>query len=82
MKKILYVTTIATTVNAFLVPHIKHLIKKGYKVDVTTNIDVDINQELLDLGVNVFQIPFQRNPLSKINKKAYEEIKKLQQEKR
>ena len=80
MKKILYVTTIATTVNAFLVPHIKHLIEKGYKVDVATNIDVHINQELLDLGVNVFQIPFQRNPLSKINKKAYNEIKKLQQE--
>ena len=80
MKKILYVTTIATTVNAFLVPHIKYLIKKGYNVDIATNIDVHINQELLDLGVNVFQIPFQRNPLSKINKKAYEEIKKLQQE--
>ena len=58
MKKILYVTTIATTVNAFLVPHIKYLIEKGYNVDIATNIDVHINQELLDLGVMYFKYHF------------------------
>lgn len=77
MKKILYVTTIGTTINAFLVPHIKYLIENGYKVDVATNIDVDINKELLDIGVRVFNIPFQRNPLSIKNKKAYKEVRKL-----
>ena len=80
MKKILYVTTIATSVNAFLVPHIKFLVDNGYKVDVATNIDVDVNKELIDKGVRVFNIQFQRNPLSSKNKKAYEEIKRLQQE--
>ena len=80
MKKILHVTTIATTVNAFLVPHIKHLIKQGYQVDVATNIDTHINEELLELGVRIFNIQFQRNPLDIKNKKAYEEIRKIQQE--
>ena len=80
MKKILYVTTIATSINAFLVPHIKHLIDEGYEVDVATNIDVEINEELIKKGVRIFNIPFQRNPLSLKNKDAYKEIKKLQQE--
>lgn len=78
MKKILYVTTIATTVNAFLIPHIKYLIKKGYKVDIATNVDVKINQELLDLGVKVFEINFKRNPIAINNIKAYKQIKMLQ----
>ena len=78
MKKILYVTTIGTTINAFLVPHIKYLIENGYKVDIATNVDVEINKELLDIGVRVFDIPFQRNPLSINNKKAYKEIQELQ----
>lgn len=78
MKKILYVTTISKTINAFLVPHIKYLIDQGYKVDVATNIIDEISQELVDYEVEVFQIDFQRNPLSLKNKKAYDEIKKLQ----
>ena len=78
MKKILYVTTIGATINAFLVPHIKHLIENGYKVDIATNVDVDINKELLDFGVRVFDIPFQRDPLSTMNKVAYNEIRTLQ----
>lgn len=77
MKKILYVTTIGTTINAFLVPHIKHLIENGYKVDIATNVDVEINKELLDIGVRVFDMPFQRNPLSIKNKNAYKEVQRL-----
>ena len=79
MKKILYVTTIATSINAFLVPHIKYLIDEGYEVDVATNIDVEINEELIKKGVRIFNIPFQRNPLSLKNKEAYREIQKLYQ---
>lgn len=78
MKKILYVTTISKTINAFLVPHIKYLIDQGYHVDVATNITDQISQELVEYEVEVFQIDFQRNPLSLKNKKAYDEIKKLQ----
>ena len=79
MKKILYVTTIATSINAFLVPHIKYLIDEGYEVDVATNIDVEINEELIKKGVRIFNIPFQRNPLSLKNKDAYKDIQKLYQ---
>ena len=32
MKKVLYVTTVSRTINAFLVPHIEMLIDNGYKV--------------------------------------------------
>lgn len=78
MKKILYVTTIGTSINTFLVPHILHLIKKGYTVDVATNVDVDIDIKLIEKGVNVFNIPFQRNPLSIKNKNAFKEIKRIQ----
>ena len=78
MKKILYVTTISKTINAFLVPHIKYLIDQGDQVDVATNITDEINQELIHYKVKIFQIDFQRNPISLNNKKAYDEIKKLQ----
>lgn len=82
MKKILYIATLSSTINAFLVPHINHLISKGHKVDIATNIKFDINQELISRGVNIFNIPFQRNPLSPKNKDAYKIIKKLQKEER
>ncbi|MEG2291734.1 MAG: glycosyltransferase family 4 protein [Clostridium sp.] len=82
MKKILYVTTISKTINAFLVPHIKHLIDQGYSVDIATNITDEINKELIDYNVKIFQIDFQRNPMSIRNKKAYDEIKKLQSKKK
>ncbi len=78
MKKILYVTTIGTTINTFLVPHILYLLDNGYKVDIATNIDVDINKELINKGVKIFNIDFQRNPLSIKNNKAYRQIKNIQ----
>lgn len=78
MKKILYVTTISKTINAFLVPHIKYLMDQGYKVDIATNITDEISQELIEYDVEVFQISFQRSPISLKNKKAYDEIRKLQ----
>ena len=78
MKKILYVTTVSSTINAFLVPHIKHLINQGYKVDVATNITDDINADLINMGVKVFEVDFQRTPISLKNSKAYKQIKEIQ----
>ena len=77
MKKILYVTTVSSTINAFLVPHIKHLINQGYKVDIATNITDDINQELIDMGTRVFEVDFQRTPISPKNSRAYKQIKEI-----
>ncbi|CEQ07437.1 glycosyltransferase [Paeniclostridium sordellii] len=79
MKKILYVTTIGRTINAFFIPHIKFLINKGYIVDIATNVDIDIDKEILDNGCKIFDIPFSRNPLNPINKLAFDRIRKLQQ---
>lgn len=80
MKKILYVTTIGTTINAFLVPHIEMLIKKGHKVDCACFVDKDIDPRLVNIGVEVFNIPFTRNPLDFKNIKAYKELVKIQNE--
>ena len=47
MKKVLYITTVSRTVNAFLVPHIEMLLDEGYKVDVATCIDKPIDEKLI-----------------------------------
>ena len=78
--KILYVTTISSTINAFLVSHIEYLINQGHTVDIATNITDDISHKLIEREVRVFQVEFQRNPFNIKNKKAYNEIKKIQEE--
>lgn len=75
--RILYVTTISNTVNAFLIPHIKMLIEQGHQVDVAFNIVQDVSQELIKLGSKVYNIEFQRSPLNLKNVSAYKKIKKL-----
>ena len=78
MKKILYVTTVSSTINAFLVPHIKYLIEQGYKVDVATNITDEVDKYLIDIGVKVFKVDFQRTPISLKNSRAYKQIREIQ----
>lgn len=78
MKKILYVTTVSSTINAFLVPHIKYLIEQGYKVDVATNITDEVDKSLIDIGVRVFKVDFQRTPISLKNSRAYKQIREIQ----
>lgn len=73
--KILFVTTISDTVNAFLVPHIKWLIEQGNEVGVAFNTIQEVNPELIELGCMVHQIDFQRNPVGKENLSAYKKIK-------
>lgn len=78
MKKILYVTTVSSTVNAFLVPHIKMLINDDNIVDCAFNINKPLDEELINLGVNSYNIPFSRKPLGIGNIKAFNEIIRLQ----
>ncbi|EOU1488033.1 glycosyltransferase family 4 protein [Clostridium perfringens] len=80
MKKILYITTVSRTINAFLVPHIEMLLENGYKVDCATCVDKKVNQVLINKGVKIFNIPFSRSPLSFGNIKAFRELIKLQKE--
>lgn len=72
MKKILYVTTVSSTVNTFLIPHIKKLKESGYIVEIACNIDSKISNE-----VKHSKISFSRNPLSISNIRAIKEIIKL-----
>lgn len=78
MRKILYVTTVSSTINVFLIPHIKMLIDKGNKVDIACSIDQEVSKELLEYGVKLYIIDFSRNPLSSNNRKAYKQILALQ----
>lgn len=64
--KILYVTALNETINAFLVPHINKLIEEGHKVHCACNINREINSELKRNNVIYHNVMFGRNPL-KIN---------------
>jgi glycosyltransferase involved in cell wall biosynthesis len=75
--KILYVSTIASTINAFLVPHIEMLVRKGHQVDVACNGADALDARLSDLGCRLFDFSFQRSPLNKRNIPAYKNLKKL-----
>ena len=82
MKKILYITTLSRTINAFLVPHITSLSDKGNIVDCACNIDKDreIPKELRERNVKFYDIPFTRNPLDINNIKAFKNLLKIQNE--
>lgn len=80
MKKVLYITTVSRTINAFLVPHIEVLLENGYQVDCACFIDKEIDNNLIKKGVNVFDVPFCRSPLSIGNIKAFKELIKIQKE--
>ena len=75
--KILFVTTVISTVNAFLIPHIELLINEGHKVDVAANTANNISSDLIKLGCDIHHIDFSRSIFSKNNFKAYKDIKKL-----
>lgn len=81
MKKVLYVTTVSRTINAFLVPHIKMLLHEGHQVDIATCIDKPIDESLLQRGVVVYNLCFERNPLSFGNLKAFKQLLRIQKQK-
>lgn len=80
MKKILYITTISRTINAFLIPHIERLLEEGYIVDCACHIDKPIDETLIKKGVKIYDIPFSRNPLEPKNFKAYKMLVEIMKE--
>ena len=78
MKKVLYVTTVSRTINAFLIPHINMLLDNGYEVHCACSIDKPVDKELQRRGVKIFEVPFSRNPLGIGNIKAFTKLEKLQ----
>ena len=76
--RILYVTTISLTMNAFFKPHIDMLIKEGHEVDIACNYsDLAIDEFYINLGCKIHQIDFSRSPLSKDNFSAYGQLKNV-----
>ncbi|MEK5256441.1 glycosyltransferase family 4 protein [Paenibacillus sp. FSL F4-0125] len=74
MKKVLICSTILTTIKAFLIPHIRLLQDMGYTVDIAgykNTVDLDVVVQ------NVYDIPFQRNPFSKLNLLASRQLKEI-----
>ncbi|EOU1942544.1 glycosyltransferase family 1 protein [Clostridium perfringens] len=76
--KILYVSALMETINAFLVPHINMLLEKGNIVECACNINTNIHKELLDNNVRINNIDFSRNPIKINYNKVIKQIKKLQ----
>lgn len=78
--KILYVTTISNTINAFLIPHIEILVEEGHQVDVAFKTEKEIDSRLFELGCNVFEVSFNRSPMKKNNLRAYHALKRILEE--
>ena len=78
MRKVLYITTLSRTINAFLVPHIERLLSNEDKVDCACFIDKPIDRKLMARGVKIFDVPFSRNPFSLNNIKAFLKLKSIQ----
>ncbi|AZP04906.1 glycosyltransferase family 4 protein [Jeotgalibaca ciconiae] len=75
--KILFVSTVSSTVNAFLLPHIKMLIEKGHQVDIACNINNPISPELNGSDCKIYNLEFSRSPHKKGNITAYKKLKKV-----
>lgn len=75
--KILMVSTISNTINTFLIPHIRMLIENGNKVDVAFKIEQDVRPELLELGVEIHEIPFNRKILKNNYGKLIKNVKEI-----
>ncbi|WP_057757142.1 glycosyltransferase family 4 protein [Lapidilactobacillus dextrinicus] len=73
--KILQITTISNTINAFLIPHIEALIAQGHEVELACRIENPLDNRLSHLKRH--DISFQRNPLATDNLQAYFQLKQL-----
>ncbi len=76
--RILYVTTISLTMNAFFKPHIEMLVKAGHQVDIACNYsDLPLHELYNELGCKIYQVDFSRSPLSFGNIKACGQLKNV-----
>ena len=64
IMKILYISTIISTIDCFLVQHIKALSQNGHIIDIASQIDSEISYELKSITRNIFNLPLQRFPFS------------------
>lgn len=76
MMKILYVTTVSSTMS-FFTEHIKMLLQGGHVVDFACNVMKPINSELVMLGCEVHDVSLNRSPFSVDNWRGYKQLKGL-----
>ena len=77
--KILYVTTIASTMS-FFSDFFRNLTEKGHSVELACNTNYCITDEIIS-RYTTHNVSFSRSPFSKGNLKAYWQLKKLVREK-
>lgn len=75
--KVLIVTTIINTIEAFLIPHINLMNEKAYTVDIATNTLGKDVVNISNVCNQLYEVPFSRNPLDGNNFKAYDRLKKI-----
>ena len=74
--KILYVTTVSSTMNAFFKAHIKMLVEQGHSVELACNdTNWPITEFYFELGCQYHHVDFSRSPTSTDNIKAYRQLK-------
>lgn len=78
MKKVLILTTVNSTINGFLIPHIQDLKKRGFYIECAANINSEIDERLIKENIVVNNLSFSRNPLSYHNIKAFIDLVNLQ----
>lgn len=78
MKKVLLTATVQSHIAQFHKPLIKMLKENGYEVHVAARNNLaEKNGLKLDESDKIFNIPFDRSPLSRNNIIAYQELKKI-----
>ena len=75
-KKVLFVTTISRTVEAFFIPHIHYFLKKDLKSGLHLILKITL-ENLEDLGVTIHHVPFSRKLIDKTNVVSYRIIKNI-----
>lgn len=76
--KIIFVTTVSSTMNAFFKTQIEMLVKEGHSVDLACNdTNWPIDTFYKALGCQYHRIDFSRSPLSKGNIKAYGQLSEV-----
>lgn len=74
--KILYVTTVGSTMG-FFYEHFKMLMSEGYEIELVCGNAKPISEKIASLGLTLHIIPFSRSPLSIDNLRAYIDLKRL-----
>lgn len=72
MKKVLFVASVTTHINAFHIPYLKLFKEEGYEVHVAS-----FGEENIEYCDKHFNLNFARNPFKLQNLKVYKELKKI-----